>query len=127
MNNIILSWGMVITYVVLNSFGALIIKEKINRIGAADFSTFAGFCKYFLTVFTSPIIIFSFVLIFVSAVAWIAALSRMDITIAYPVATSLNFLIVIFVAILILGEPLTLIKGIGITLMLISIFLMTKA
>jgi multidrug transporter EmrE-like cation transporter len=127
MNKCFIDWCLVLSYVILNSFGALIIKGKINKIGAANLTNAPGILKYFFIVFTSPAIIISFVLIFFSAAAWIAALSRMDITIAYPVATSLNFLIIVLIAIFILGEPLNFIKGLGILMMLISIFLMTKA
>ena len=52
--------------------------------------------------------------IFISALAWIIALSKMELSVAYPVAIGLNFLIIMTFSVLVNGEPLTVNKMVGV-------------
>ena len=54
------------------------------------------------------------------------ALSRLQISLAYPVAVGLNFGIVVTAGLILLREPLSLEKIIGITLIFVSIILLSK-
>lgn len=126
MNKFFLSWGMVIGYVVLNSFGALIIKYKINAIGEVQLGSVKSFINYFLELLKSPLIICGILSIFISAFVWMTALSRLQISLAYPVAVGLNFFVVVTVALIFLKEQLSVEKVIGIVLIFISIFLLTR-
>jgi multidrug transporter EmrE-like cation transporter len=126
MNKFLLSWGMVIGYVVLNSFGALIIKYKINAIGEVQLGSLKSFVNYFMVLLKSPLIICGILSIFISAFVWMTALSRLQISLAYPVAVGLNFFVVVTVALIFLKEQLSVEKVIGIVLIFISIYLLTR-
>jgi len=126
MNKFLLSWGMVIGYVVLNSFGALIIKYKINAIGEVQLGSLKSFVNYFMELLKSPLIICGILSIFISAFVWMTALSRLQISLAYPVAVGLNFFVVVTVALIFLKEQLSVEKVIGIVLIFISIYLLTR-
>jgi multidrug transporter EmrE-like cation transporter len=126
MNKFFLSWGMVLGYVVLNSFGALVIKYKIDAIGEVQLGSVKSFFNYFIELLKSPLIICGILSIFISAFVWMTALSRLQISLAYPVAVGLNFLIVVTVALIFLKEHLSVEKVIGIVLIFISIFLLTR-
>ena len=126
MNKFLLSWGMVIGYVVLNSFGALIIKYKINAIGEVQLGSFKSFVNYFMELLKSPLIICGILSIFISAFVWMTALSRLQISLAYPVAVGLNFFVVVTVALIFLKEQLSVEKVIGIVLIFVSIYLLTR-
>lgn len=126
MNKFFLSWGMVIGYVVLNSFGALIIKYKINAIGEVQLGSLKSIINYFIELLKSPLIICGILSIFISAFVWMTALSRLQISLAYPVAVGLNFFVVVTVALIFFGEQLSVGKVIGIVLIFISIFLLTQ-
>lgn len=122
----LLSWGMVLAYIVFNSFGALIIKYKINEMGTIQFSSFRFVIKYFYELMKSPLIICGIFSIFISAFVWMVALSRMQISIAYPVAVGLNFIVVVTVALIFFKEHLSVEKIIGIVLIIISVFLISR-
>lgn len=126
MNKFLLSWGMVIGYVVLNSFGALIIKYKINAIGEVQLGSLKSFVNYFMELLKSPLIICGILSIFISAFVWMTALSRLQISLAYPVAVGLNFFVVVTVALIFLKEQLSVEKVIGIVLIFVSIYLLTR-
>ena len=122
----LLSWGMVLAYIVFNSVGALIIKYKINEMGTIQLSSFRFVIKYFYELIKSPLIICGIFSIFISAFVWMVALSRMQISIAYPVAVGLNFIVVVTVALIFFKEHLSVEKIIGIVLIFISVFLISR-
>ena len=122
----LLSWGMVLAYIVFNSVGALIIKYKINEMGTIQLSSFRFVIKYFYELIKSPLIICGIFSIFISAFVWMVALSRLQISIAYPVAVGLNFIVVVTVALIFFKEHLSVEKIIGIVLIFISVFLISR-
>ena len=122
----LLSWGMVLAYIVFNSVGALIIKYKINEMGTIQLSSFRFVIKYFYELVKSPLIICGIFSIFISAFVWMVALSRLQISIAYPVAVGLNFIVVVTVALIFFKEHLSVEKIIGIVLIFISVFLISR-
>ena len=122
----LLSWGMVLAYIVFNSFGALIIKYKINEMGTIQLGSFRFVIKYFYELVKSPLIICGIFSIFISAFVWMVALSRLQISIAYPVAVGLNFVVVVTVALIFFREHLSVEKIIGIVLIFISVFLISR-
>lgn len=126
MSKFLLSWGMVLAYILFNSFGALIIKYKINEMGTIQLSSFRFVIKYFYELIKSPLIICGIFSIFISAFVWMVALSRLQISIAYPVAVGLNFIVVVTVALIFFKEHLSAEKIIGIVLIFISVFLISR-
>lgn len=120
----VLTWGMVILYVLLNSYGALMLKYKINQIGSVPFDSILNTIKYFFVLLKSPLAFSAVIAIFLSAFVWMSALSRMEISLAYPFAVGLNFLIVVLIGVLFFSESLTASKVAGIILILISIYLL---
>lgn len=119
-------WGMVLIYVFLNACGAIIIKYKVNQLGKIDIGSMKNAIRYFSILFSSPLVLSGFLAIFGSAIAWIAALSRLEISAAYPVAVGLNFFFVVLVAILFFGESFNVSKILGIILIFISIYLLSR-
>lgn len=119
-------WGMVLIYVFLNACGAIIIKYKVNQLGKIDIGSMKNAIRYFSILFSSPLVLSGFLAIFGSAIAWIAALSRLEISAAYPVAVGLNFFFVVLVAILFFGESFNVSRILGIILIFISIYLLSR-
>ena len=117
---------MILIYVILNSFGAIAIKYGLNRLGAVQMNSMKSITVYFIALFKSPLTILGFIAIFISAFVWMTALSRMEISIAYPIAISLNFFIVVLIGILLYHESVTVYKMIGLLLIFVSIYFLSK-
>ena len=126
MEKLLGTWGMVLAYVLLNAFGAILIKHKLTQTGAVSFETLGTTVRYLVHLFLSPQIILAFTAIFGSALAWIIALSRMELSIAYPVAVSLNFLLVVGASFIFYGEPFTLSKLAGLLLAVSSVYFLAQ-
>jgi len=120
------SWGMVGAYVVLNSFGALAIKHTVHRIGMADATSMKAMVSFLTITFLSPLVLLGLLAIGLSACAWIVALSRMELSVAYPVAVALNCLIVVSMGLGVYGEALNWSKLTGIGLLFCSLVLLFR-
>ncbi|MGZ3577638.1 MAG: hypothetical protein ACXWMJ_00175 [Syntrophales bacterium] len=123
---LLLSWGMVSAYVVLNSFGALAIKHTVHRIGMADATSMKAMVSFLTVTFLSPLVLLGLFAIGLSACAWIVALSRMELSVAYPVAVALNCLIVVSMGLGVYGEALNWSKLTGIGLLFCSLVLLFR-
>ena len=123
---LLLSWVMVGAYVVLNSFGALAIKHTVHRIGMADATSTKAMVSFLTATFLSPLVLLGLFAIGLSACAWIVALSRMALSVAYPVAVALNCLIVVSTGLGVYGELLNWSKLTGIGLLFCSLVLLFR-
>jgi multidrug transporter EmrE-like cation transporter len=117
---------MVGAYVVLNSFGALAIKHTVHRIGMADATSMKAMVSFLTATFLSPLVLLGLFAIGLSACAWIVALSRMALSVAYPVAVALNCLIVVSTGLGVYGELLNWSKLTGIGLLFCSLVLLFR-
>jgi len=121
-----LSWAMVCCYVLLNSLGALAIKQAIHRAGAHELNSLGSAAGYLFGLLVSPLVILGFVAIGLSAGAWIFALSRLELSTAYPVAVAFNCAIVVTAGFTIYGESLGVVKLTGLVLLFISVYLLFR-
>lgn len=113
LKSFILGWGMVLSYVVFNSFGAFIFKTQIQKLGAWNFSNSSSVFSFFYILFSSWQTWVGLVSISIATGAWIMALSHLELSKAYPVAIGFNLLIIVGMAILHFNEPLTVSKVLG--------------
>lgn len=111
--SLILGWGMVLMYVVFNSFGTLTFKTEIQKLGAWHFSTPQSVFSYFFTLFCSWQTWVGLVSITIATGAWIIALAHLELSKAYPVAIGFNLLVIVGVSLLHFHEPLTFSKMLG--------------
>ncbi len=99
-------------------YGQLIIKWRVGFYGALPISVLEKF-KFVFTVLVDPWIISGFVAAFFASLAWIAAMTKFELVHAYPFM-SLNFVFVFILSGLLLSEPITLQKSIGIGLIVLG-------
>jgi multidrug transporter EmrE-like cation transporter len=116
-------WYLVLMInVALGVIGQFLMKQGVTRVGTFDPSAGIGF---FIRAFTSPMVILGLGVYFVSAVLWIALLSRLPLSVAYPVLSLGYVLIVVFSAIY-LHEPLSWSKLVGVLLISSGVFFITR-
>lgn len=126
LKNIFLSWGMLLLSVLFNAYGAFIIKYKMNELGEMRLNSFNFIMTYFTALLKSPLVVSGIVLFFLAPFLFAVALSRMEISVAYPAQVGLNFIFLLFLAVMFLGENLTINKAIGISLVICSIYFLHK-
>lgn len=114
--SILLGWGMVLFYVILNSYGALVLKNQIQKLGGWNFTTIRSYVFYFFSLFTSWQTWVGLGALFTSTGTWIIALANLELSKAYPVAIALNLLVIVGLSIFYNQETLTYSKIVGVIL-----------
>lgn len=79
----------------------------------------------FKTVLLDPIIIFCIGCTFFSGLAWMAAMTKLPISLAYPL-TSLGYVLVLGLSCLLLGETFNAFKLVGVILIMAGVFVSSQ-
>jgi drug/metabolite transporter (DMT)-like permease len=110
--------------VLFTVYGQLIIKQQVNTIESlpAGFSMIPFFMKF---IFTRPLVLSGFISAFLASISWMAAISRFELSYAYPFM-SLNFVIVIVLSATFFGESINWFKILGVAFICLGIFLTAK-
>jgi drug/metabolite transporter (DMT)-like permease len=110
--------------IVLTAYGQLALKWHLDRTGPMPFESIAA-CAFLLKQLASPLVISSFASAFLASLTWMAALTRMELSVAYPFM-SLAFPLVALLSVPLLGEHFTILKGIGTGFILVGLFLLSR-
>lgn len=105
--------------VLMSSAAQLVMKRGLGP-GGADVADVAG---TYAQAFTSPLVWLGLVLYGASAVLWLWVLSRLDVSLAYPLV-SLGFVLTMLLGILWLGEPFSWLRVAGCTLIVLGVSLL---
>lgn len=110
--------------VTLNAGAQLLLKTAMNRIGSFSFS-WDNLTPVLVQAVTSPYIWLGLMAYAVSVVVWMMALSRVDVSVAYPML-SLGYVMVAIVGHFWLQESLTFERVAGIFIIIVGVFLLTR-
>jgi drug/metabolite transporter (DMT)-like permease len=108
----------ILATILLTVFGQMILKWRMDQIGAMPGGGMANL-RFLLGLLIDPFVLASFFSAFAAALAWMAAMTRFELSYAYPF-TSLNFVIVLVLSTWLLGETFTLTKTIGVALIVVG-------
>ena len=118
--NFLLTWNLVFWTVIFDAGGIFLVKLTMNKIGVVSTSSFYSVFGYFQQLVSEPLALVGLILFFSAPFLFAIALSRMEITTAYPVQVGLNFALLVTLSVLFLGESLNIWKIIGLVLICIS-------
>lgn len=120
-----LSFGLILTGVLLNAAAQLLLKAGTNAIGHFAFSR-AAIMPIGLQVASSPFILGGLACYAISVVVWILALSRVPVSQAYPML-SIGYVVNALIAWSLMGESLGPNKIGGIALIVAGVILMARS
>jgi multidrug transporter EmrE-like cation transporter len=119
------SFSLILTGVLLNAAAQLLLKAGTNRIGTFDFSA-ENILPIAKAVALQPHILVGLGCYGISVVVWIMALSRVPVSVAYPLL-SIGYIVNAFAAWHLFGESLTAQKLVGIGVICIGVWLVSKS
>jgi multidrug transporter EmrE-like cation transporter len=119
------SFSLILIGVLLNAAAQLLLKAGTNAIGHFDFQI-ANLVPIGLKVATQPHIIGGLGCYVISVVVWILALSRVPVSIAYPML-SIGYVVNAFIAWQWFGEALAAQKLVGIAFIIVGVFLVARS
>jgi drug/metabolite transporter (DMT)-like permease len=111
--------------VALNASAQLLLKAGVRAVGHFEFTT-ANIVPVGLKIAMQWPIIGGLACYVISVGVWIVGLSRVDVSIAYPML-SLGYVINAFLAWYLFGEVLTMQRLLGIAIILIGVVVLTRS
>ncbi|MEO5691527.1 MAG: SMR family transporter [Usitatibacter sp.] len=120
-----LTFSLVMLGVLLNAVAQLLLKAGTNRMGEFAFSL-DNVVPIGVKIATNPPIIAGLACYGVSVVVWIMALSRVPVSVAYPML-SVGYIVNAFAAWMLFGESLGAQKLVGIGFIMIGVYLVARS
>jgi len=120
-----LSFALVLTGVLLNAAAQLLLKAGTNAIGHFDFSL-ANAWPVGLRIAQEPHILGGLLCYAVSVVVWIMALSRVEVSVAYPML-SLGYVVNAIAAYYLFGEAVSGMRLAGIGVIIVGVLLVARS
>ena len=120
-----LSFALVLAGVLLNAAAQLLLKAGTNAVGHFEFSA-GNIVPVGLRLALEPHIVGGVACYVVSLVVWIMALSRVEVSIAYPML-SIGYVINAVAAWYLFGESLTALRLTGIGFIVVGVFLVARS
>jgi multidrug transporter EmrE-like cation transporter len=120
------TFSIIFAGVLLNSAAQLMLKAGARTLGAVSMGNGASLFAAAWNAAMQPWILLGLVCYFVSAGLWIIALTRVDVTIAYPML-SMGYVIAALLAWQIFGEQLTTGRMLGIAIILVGVVVLGRS
>ena len=120
-----LTFSLVLAGVLLNAAAQLLLKAGTNRIGAFSFAL-ENVVPIGVKIASSPHVLAGLSCYAVSVVVWILALSRVQVSIAYPML-SIGYIVNALAAWALFGESLTAQKLVGIGFIVVGVVLVGRS
>lgn len=119
------SFLLILTGVLLNAAAQLLLKAGTHAVGAFEFSK-DNILPIGLKIATQPPILGGLACYGISVVVWIMALSRVEVSVAYPML-SIGYVVTAFAAWYLFGEPLSFMKLLGMGIIILGIFIISRS
>ena len=120
-----ISFALILTGVLLNATAQLLLKAGTNAVGHFEFHL-DNLIPIGLKLGFQPYIMGGMACYAISLVVWIMALSRVPVSIAYPML-SIGYVINAFVAWQWFGEPLSAQKLLGIGFIVVGVYVVARS
>lgn len=121
----VLSFTLVMSGVLLNAIAQLLLKAGTNAVGNFAFSI-PNIAPVGWKLATEPHIIGGIGCYVVSVVVWILALSRVEVSIAYPML-SIGYVVNAIAAWYLFGEAVTPTRLVGIAIIILGVFIVARS
>lgn len=120
-----LSFICLLSGVLLNACAQLLLKAGLNAVGAFEISR-ANLIPVGLKLITQLPLLAGLGCYVISLLVWIVGLSRVDVSIAYPML-SIGYVLNAFLAFYFFGEPLTIQRMAGIGIILLGVYVLARS
>jgi multidrug transporter EmrE-like cation transporter len=120
-----ISFSLLMTGVLLNAGAQLLLKAGTNAVGVFEFSR-GNLVPVGWELATEPHIIGGLGCYVLSVIVWIMALSRVEVSIAYPML-SIGYVVNALAAWYLFGEAVTLTRLAGIGIIIIGVYIVARS
>ena len=108
----------------LTVYGQLIVKWRVSRAGPLPANIMPKL-RFLTALLIDPWIVSALLLAVLAAVSWMAAMTKFDLSYAYPFM-SLAFVLVLLLSAIIFREPVTMARVMGVVLVVTGIIVASR-
>ena len=119
------SFALILTGVLLNAVAQLALKPGVSDMGAINLSMQTA-VPVGMRLIKEPWLWVGLSCYGISAIVWILALSRVDVSIAYPML-SIGYVVNAFAAWALFGEVLNINRALGIGVIIVGVFILARS
>ena len=105
--------------------GQICLKMGMERIGTLDVSGVASGVQTAFQVMTTPLVVMGLSCYAMGAVLWLIVLSKLDLSLAYPIL-ALNFVLVPLFGWLLLGEHVPSLRWVGVAIIFVGVTVISR-
>jgi multidrug transporter EmrE-like cation transporter len=120
-----ISFSLLMTGVLLNAAAQLLLKAGTNSVGVFEFSR-ANIAPIGWKLATEPHILGGLTCYVISVVVWIMALSRVEVSIAYPLL-SIGYIVNAIAAWYLFGEAVSIMRLVGIGIIVVGVYIVARS
>jgi drug/metabolite transporter (DMT)-like permease len=112
--------------ILLGATGQVIVKHGLNTLGSISLSlSWTALRESFLRIGTNPYVLAGWLIYAGAAVLWLLALSRMDLSYAYPFV-SLSYILMLFASWMFLDEAITPMRLLGTAIVCLGVLVVAR-
>ena len=117
------SYVVAVLAVIIASVGQIVLKIGLDKTNATVTFNFKSLLKFALDV-ANPTVLIGLFMYFFSAFLWLIVLSELEVSRAYPIL-GLSYFFILVLAVIFLGESLSVLKVIGTALIFTGVILVS--
>jgi multidrug transporter EmrE-like cation transporter len=117
------TWGLIIIAAIVDVVSILIIKNRLNLLGPVKYSSLIEVISYCINVIKTPQTFFASVLLVLSPIFYGLALSKINLTLAYPLIVAFSAILLVITSYFYLGENLTFKQILGTIFIIAGVFI----
>lgn len=109
----------------LSVMGELALKHGMNQAGTLHFQPDV-IVEGLVRTFSQPFVLLGFGLVFGGSIFWLAVLSRVDLSLAYPML-SLSYVLGVVMSRILFNEPITITRLLGVVVICAGVFVISRS
>ena len=117
---------LVLVPVLIGVIGQLLLKKGMSMVGQFDFADVGQIIPQFYRAFTNLWVFAGFVFYFVSSLFWMIVLSRVELSVAYPLL-SLGYVFVLLSSFFLFGENISAMRWAGVLVIMLGVTLISRS
>lgn len=112
----------ILASVILIDAGNLMIKYGLQNTPVK----FSSLISSYISLFMNPLIFFGFMAVGLSSIFWLAAISKAELSYAYPMI-SIGYVVIAVASFILFKEHISITRWVGISIICSGVFLMSKS
>ena len=117
------TWGLIIIAAIVDVISIIIIKSRLNLLGPVKYTGIIDVIVYCLNVIKTPQTFFASVLLVLSPIFYGLALSKINLSLAYPLIVAFSAILLVITSYFYLGENITFKQILGTILIISGVFI----